>query len=384
MLNSSIFVFAFLTRCILIYLGAYASDPPAVSMTDIDYLVIWDGVCSASAPSKRPTYRYSPIFKLVLWPICRWPAYGKVLYSLSDLAFALLAYRITGRSRAVYHLWLMNPFVIALSVRGSFDSMIQLLLAWMLLAIKQHRYLISGALLGLCIHLRIYPIIFAPFIILYALVDRGLLQKELLARIVQTGLFIFAVTISFSTATLISMLMDNDYLSTGLLYHVSGRIDHRHNLSVLWAVQLACSKGKEVFCWPFAKIFQAGILAILIIRRTMVLTAPTVSKNEQDQSVDKPKYPYCHLLNDLDQACRVFVAFNSVVTAQYFSWTFALLTLSPNVVLNRTTYSKLAVFIISLGLSLGVSGALEFFGNAKHLSVVTLANAVAMGSLLFL
>lgn len=114
------------------------------------------------------------------------------------------------------------------------------------------------------------------------------------------------------------MLIDDGYLSSGLLYHVSGRVDHRHNLSILWAVQLACSKGKEVYCWPFAKLFQTVILAALIIQRVLALRTLEPIENEEAQSVLKRRYFYHQLLSDLDQACRAFVAFNSVVTAQYF------------------------------------------------------------------
>ncbi|KAE8301809.1 Dolichyl-phosphate-mannose-protein mannosyltransferase [Giardia duodenalis] len=384
MRKTSVWILALLIRCVLIWLGTYISDPPALSMTDIDYLVVWDGVCLAPVPSERPTYRYSPIFKVICWPMCRWPTYGKVLYSLSDLIFALLAYRITRHSQRVHHLWLMNPFVIALSVRGSFDSIVQTLVAWMLLTIKQHKYLMSGLLLGLCIHLRIYPIIFTPFLLLYALLDRKADQREPLDGIFRAGLLLCCTLISFFATTLISMLIDDGYLSSGLLYHVSGRVDHRHNLSILWAVQLACSKGKEVYCWPFAKLFQTVILAALIIQRVLALRTLEPIENEEAQSVLKRRYFYHQLLSDLDQACRAFVAFNSVVTAQYFSWTFATFTLSPNAVLNKTSYGKLATFVGSLGLSLCISGALEFSGKTKYLSLITLANTAAMGSLLFL
>lgn len=384
MQKTSVWVLAFLIRCVLICLGTYMSDPPALSMTDIDYLVVWDGICLAPVPSERPTYRYSPIFKVMYWPMCRWPAYGKLLYSISDLIFAWLAYRITGHSQRVHHLWLMNPFVIALSVRGSFDSIVQALLAWMLLTIKRRKYLISGFLLGLCIHLRIYPIIFTPFLLLYTLLDRKASQRELLNGIFRTGLLLFCTAISLFATTLISMLMDDGYLSSGLLYHVSGRVDHRHNLSILWGAQLACSKGKELFCWPYAKLFQTVILTALIIRRIAASRISEPIENEEDQSVSKQRYFYHQLLNDLDQACRAFVAFNSVVTAQYFSWTLATFTLSSNAVLNKRSCGRLVTFVCSLGFSLFISGALEFFGNTKYLSLITLANTIAMGSLLFL
>lgn len=384
MLKIPVLILAFLIRCIFICLGLYMSDPPALSMTDIDYLVVWDGLCLSSVPSERPTYRYSPVLKLMLWPICKWPAYGKVFYALLDIIFGLFAYKITGYNRRIYYLWLLNPFIIALSVRGSFDTVVQVLIAWMLLSLKRSKYLASGLILGVAIHLRIYPIVFTPFITIYALFNRRLVGKELLTGAIHGMSFLFGMLVSLTTATVISMLMDNGYLSAGLFYHIAGRVDHRHNLSILWGAQLACSKGKEFFCWPFAKLFQITILTTLIIRRILALSVSASNETRQGQSIFKTRYLYYQLINDLDDACRSFVVFNSVVTAQYFSWTFATSTLSSKTKLNKAAYLKASIFIVSLGLSLGISGALEFFGNTKYLSAITLANTAALGSLLLL
>lgn len=384
MLKTPILILALVIRCILVCVGVYVNDPPALSMTDIDYLVVWDGICLASVPSERTTYRYSPMLKLLLWPICSWPIYGKLLYIMFDIVFGLIAYKITGYNNRITFLWLLNPIIIALSVRGSFDTVVQVLLAYMLLTIKQSKHFTAGLILGLCIHLRIYPIIFCPFISLYVILDRRLVETCYTAGVTRVVSFLSAVVVSLTATTVLSISMDSGYLSSGLLYHIFGRVDHRHNLSILWGTQLACSKGKEAFCWPFAKIFQITILAALIIRRVLTLRVLVLNSNKQDLSIYQSNYLYHQLLNDLDDACRSFVAFNSVVTAQYFAWTFATSTLSSNTTIDKLFWFKSAIFFVSLGLSLGASASLEFFGNTNHLSIITLANVATMGSLLLL
>ncbi|CAH8479587.1 unnamed protein product [Schistosoma turkestanicum] len=63
--------------------------------------------------------------------------------------------------------WLFNPVTAIVSTRGNADSLQSCFVLACLWCILKHRIIAAGFLYGLCIHLRIYPIIYAPSIYLW-------------------------------------------------------------------------------------------------------------------------------------------------------------------------------------------------------------------------
>jgi phosphatidylinositol glycan class M len=74
-------------------------------------------------------------------------------------------------------LWLYNPFTVTISTRGSCDSLATVMLLAVLLLLMQGQRLLPALLYGLAVHFRIYPIVYAPAIVLY-LAHRQLLQQQ--------------------------------------------------------------------------------------------------------------------------------------------------------------------------------------------------------------
>ncbi|KAG2490535.1 hypothetical protein HYH03_010929 [Edaphochlamys debaryana] len=171
---------AALVRVALVCWAEYQDAHMAVKYTDIDYVVFTDAarfVASGQSPYKRSTYRYSPLLAYLVLPnIWLHPAWGKALFSASDLAAAwLMSYLLTrtGTHRSHRTLaiaaWLFNPYTLPISTRGSCDVLSVLLLLSLLACLLRGRIIASGALYGLAVHFRIYPVIYGPAIVLFLL-----------------------------------------------------------------------------------------------------------------------------------------------------------------------------------------------------------------------
>lgn len=171
----------------------------AFSYTDIDYLVFTDAarfVAAGRSPYARATYRYTPLLAWLLLPATR-PgcfAFGKLLFAAADLAAAGLIYRILrgGRARsttaagpsaavgnmdpssaAAYAcIWLLNPIVAGVSTRGSSEGLVVVVVLALLWAALRRRVALAGALLGLGVHFKIYPFVYAASIF-WALDGKG-------------------------------------------------------------------------------------------------------------------------------------------------------------------------------------------------------------------
>lgn len=148
----------------------------AVGYTDIDYLVFTDAaryVALGKSPYHRATYRYTPLLAWTLYPTV-WPgwfSFGKVLFASCDLLAGYLIYRILRRrgldaSRATNYacIWFLNPIVAGISTRGSSEGLLAVLVVAVLWAAQARQHLLAGFLLGLSVHLKIYPFIYAASI----------------------------------------------------------------------------------------------------------------------------------------------------------------------------------------------------------------------------
>ncbi|GIL78837.1 hypothetical protein Vretimale_136 [Volvox reticuliferus] len=182
-----VILLAGVVRAVLICWAEYQDHHLPVKYTDIDYIVFTDAarfVAAGGSPYQRATYRYSPLLAYLMLPnIGLHPAWGKVLFSVSDLAAAgLLDFLLLrcGASRplrsAALLMWLFNPYSATISTRGSCDVLSALLLLGLLAGLLYGKPVMSGALYGLAVHFRIYPVIYGPSIALY-LMRRALVKR---------------------------------------------------------------------------------------------------------------------------------------------------------------------------------------------------------------
>lgn len=71
----------------------------------------------------------------------------------------------TERALKFASIWLLNPMVATISTRGSSEGLLGVMVIALLWAIMQKRIAVAGVLLGLGVHFKIYPFIYAPSII---------------------------------------------------------------------------------------------------------------------------------------------------------------------------------------------------------------------------
>lgn len=170
-----LFLAATALRVVLLVYGTWQDANSAMKYTDIDYLVFTDAsrfVAAGSSPYDRDTYRYTPLLAWMLLPTTVFFSFGKVMFALSDLLAGWLILRLlkargmsVERAGAFAALWLWNPMVATISTRGSSEGLLGVLTVALLWAVESRKISLAGVVLGLGVHFKIYPFIFAPAII---------------------------------------------------------------------------------------------------------------------------------------------------------------------------------------------------------------------------
>jgi phosphatidylinositol glycan class M len=165
--------------------GLWQDANSPLKYTDIDYLVFTDAArftfssTDSSSPYERETYRYTPLLAWLLYPTTFHTggvfffSFGKVLFALADLLagyFVLLILQRhmlmpSDRACRFAAIWLLNPMVAAISTRGSSEGVLGALVAALLWAVLERRVNLAGVLLGLGVHFKIYPFIYAPAVV---------------------------------------------------------------------------------------------------------------------------------------------------------------------------------------------------------------------------
>lgn len=167
---------ATLLRLALILYSRYQDTHSPLKYTDIDYLVFTDAARSLAhsrPPYDRATYRYTPLLAWLLYPTTWggwWFESGKLVFALGDVLTGWMGWRVLeghygmGRARAgkfVGAVWLLNPMVANISTRGSSEGVVCAVVVAVLWAGLEGRAGVCGALLGLGVHLKIYPFVYA-------------------------------------------------------------------------------------------------------------------------------------------------------------------------------------------------------------------------------
>ncbi|KAK7873087.1 hypothetical protein R5R35_000368 [Gryllus longicercus] len=315
---------AFTLRMILITYGVFHDRLFPVAYTDIDYKVFTDAARHAwegRSPYDRVTYRYPPLIAWLLIPNLWLAIWGKLLFSVADVLVGWLIYKLAARqgctqSKAIFcaKTWLYNPIAIIISTRGNSDALSAALVLSSLLFVIQNkvRPLWAGVLLGLAIHVRLYPIAFSlPMYLCMGPRPTGKKkqwQNRMFAvlwpnssRLMITLACVF--TLAFLTG--IGWLMYGwPCLDESILYHLRRR-DTRHNFSVYFYL-LYLGVGQPLALWQrVAMLFPQAIL----------LFALSVTFGTRRNTL-----PFCLLTQAI-----VMVVYNTVVTAQYFVWFLSLL-----------------------------------------------------------
>ncbi|XP_047321638.1 GPI mannosyltransferase 1 [Impatiens glandulifera] len=338
----SLLIFSAVLRLLLIIFGEWQDTHMEVRYTDVDYLVFSDAasfMASGKSPYTRTTYRYSPMIAFLLIPnTLIHPTWGKFIFSLADLLvgwFIQVILRLRGVPESVstnyVMLWLFNPFTFTIGTRGNCEPVVCAMVLWFIICLMKGKLLQAAFWYGLVVHLRIYPIIYALPIILaleslhFRLgkkplleqwnselssdcqnVNRGFQLRGILGNLFTRERLMFGLTsgaVFFVFTGLFYYLYGWEFLHEALLYHLS-RADPRHNFSIyFYHIYLHYENKLSVIEKLISFLPQFLVQLALILRFAQDL-------------------PFCFFIQTV-----AFVAFNKVVTAQYFVWFFCLLPL---------------------------------------------------------
>ncbi|OAX77162.1 hypothetical protein ACJ72_08542, partial [Emergomyces africanus] len=262
---SLVFSSAILLRVVLLFSGLYQDAHSPIKYTDIDYFVFTDAakfVSQGRSPYDRATYRYTPLLAWLLVPTA-WGgsflfAFGKALFALADIVAGWLIVRVlrqqphmrmdTPRALKYASIWLLNPMVATISTRGSSEGLLGVMVIALLWAVLEKRIALAGALLGVGVHFKIYPFIYAPSII-WLLGEDGSQVKEkakgssdyyslpsvinrLLSFLNPPRIVLTLTSLSVFSALNLSMyaIYGLPFMQHTYLHHLT-RVDHRHNFS---------------------------------------------------------------------------------------------------------------------------------------------------------
>ncbi|KAL4325978.1 hypothetical protein GQ457_11G004890 [Hibiscus cannabinus] len=341
----SIFLISAIFRVGLILYGEWQDAHMEVRYTDVDYIVFSDAaslMASGQSPYKRTTYRYSPLLAFLLIPNSFFsPSWGKFLFSASDLFVGLFIRIILKQRKVPDHLctysmliWLFNPFTFTIGTRGNCEPIVCAMILWIIICLINGNVIQAACWYGLIVHFRIYPIIYALPIILF--LDPHIFQSNVKPLLCEwtsdqgkTRQINSEVTDQFDAWTAFKSIFTRsrilfglvsgsvfllctgfffrlygwEFLHEALLYHLT-RTDPRHNFSIyFYHIYLNYERDLSVLekLISFLPQFIVQMVLVFCFAKDLV---------------------FCFFVQTV-----AFVAFNKVITAQYFVWFFCLLPL---------------------------------------------------------
>jgi GPI mannosyltransferase 1 subunit M len=135
---------SFIFHILLIFYGNFhdtelADDGPLY--TDVDYRVVTDAashILRNESPYRRATYRYTPLLAYLLTPnIFFNPHWGKVIFSICNVLVGVYIGWILPKSQQSYALcWFYNPMSAIIATRGSYESIVAVLVLALVYAAK--------------------------------------------------------------------------------------------------------------------------------------------------------------------------------------------------------------------------------------------------------
>ena len=373
----SILILGAIVRVGLTLWGEVQDRSAKVRYTDIDYDVFTDGaaaVAGGGSPYDRATYRYTPLLAWALLPnVLVWAQWGKALFVAADLGVGLLIPAALphntpeGLVSAAVAAWVFNPIVAAISTRGSAEAVVVFPIVAALAAFRSKRPILAGLLIGLGIHVKLYPVIYIPAFAIACIPDNVPLSLGSITWRNYSGIaFGLASVAAFllSSAAMYA-LYGETYLDQSFFYHVR-RSDPRHNFSLyfypMYLADTETSTGPtpEIGLWlsPFVPQLGLSLLAAFALARRDL--------------------PSTLLVQTL-----IFVAFNKVITSQYFVWFYALIPMCiPVSSLSWKSWIGLFLFF-TLGQAAWLSRAyyLEFEGESTMFIQLWLASIFFMATM---
>lgn len=357
-----VYPLALLIRILLILVGEWQDRNLSIPYTDVDYEVVTDAaqlIVQGDSPYNRATYRYSPLLAYILIPnILVFQCWGKVLFSIADLAVGRCLQSIltrnglsSGAALGYASLWLLNPLSINVSTRGSFDAVTSALVLGTT-ALLEDSLCWAAIAFGLVVHLRIYPIIYAPAFVLHIAGSGQFTARKQSSRMnAATGAWrnlfsrrpmIFAL-LSATTFLLCTVVctwtFGMDFLRDAMLYHLT-RTDNRHNYSIYWYwIYLDYRAHHRWLLGLAAFVPQAALLmaAAGLLFRDLAL---------------------CIFVQT-----STFVFFNKVFTGQYMTWYLCFVPIiAPRLIPGPKTVRLLCGWVCALVLWLFVAWNLEMRG----------------------
>eukprot|EP00250_Pteridium_aquilinum_P006969 c16781_g1_i1 orf=186-1535(+) len=337
-------VMAAVLRLLFIAYGEWQDAYMEVRYTDIDYQVFSDAaalVAKGRSPFERETYRYSPLLALILVPnSLLHPAWGKFFFSAADLLAGHLIHKILGL-QGVYGktrilctaLWLFNPFTFTIATRGNCEAIVCCMILRIIYCLLKGHAVEAAVWYGLVVHFRIYPIIYVMALLIALdskssrktsaktldvcwtrseIDDAKSLKKdqskcfESLVVLLNRNRILFGVisgSVFFLLTGLCYQLYGNQFLHEALFYHLT-RTDPRHNFSIY-----------------FYHIYLHHGHSFTLIERLLSFVPQFLVQSVLTAYYAKD-VPFCFFIQTV-----AFVAFNKVITAQYFVWFFCLIPL---------------------------------------------------------
>ncbi|KAF4441458.1 GPI mannosyltransferase 1 [Fusarium austroafricanum] len=381
--TTPLFTISLFLRLGLLFYGLYQDAHSALKYTDIDYLVFTDAsrfVAAGESPYARDTYRYTPLLAWLLLPTVRFSAFGKLVFAAADLLAGWLILRVLRRrgmdeatAGGFSALWLWNPMVATISTRGSSEGLLGVLTMALLWAVERRRLGLAAIILGLSVHFKIYPFIYAPAIVWW--MDDARLGKEAKATprpsTVKEAVagFLTPDRLKFGLLSLITFIILNlvmysiygtPFLVHTYFHHVT-RIDHRHNFSP-YNVLLYLTSATPADAAPLFRIESFAFLPQLLL--SCVLIPLALAKRDLATSMMAQTF--------------AFVTFNKVCTSQYFLWYMIFLPLYlPNSSFLRNPrlgISALLLWVVSQAAWLQQGYQLEFLGISTFFPGLWLAS----------
>lgn len=375
---TAVFASAFLLRTALLIYGIYQDSVSALKYTDIDYYVFTDAARAVSrglSPYYRDTYRYTPLLAWILLPTTwggLWFHFGKALFAFSDLIagwlllFLLKRRGLSERTALKYaSVWLLNPMVANISTRGSSEGLLCVLVLALLVAFEARRIVVSGVLLGLCVHFKIYPFIYGASMI-WALGSNPIPTSAASTIFSRSSHFLnkqrtLLLVTSIATFTILNSVMyffyGRSFLQHTFFHHLT-RIDHRHNFSpyntLLYLSSAAPSLRATTTSLPSRPIsFESLAFIPQLLLSTAFLPI----------SLAKHDLPATLLAQTL-----AFVTFNKVCTSQYFLWYLIFLPLflpkSSLITRPKLGVTALVLWVLGQAAWLQQGYQLEFLGRS--------------------
>lgn len=375
--SRAVFTAAFVLRVVLLIYGSFQDAHSALKYTDIDYYVFTDAarfVSRGRSPYERATYRYTPLLAWILlptsWPGGYWFSFGKVLFAVSDILagwmiLAVLRRRGLSEESALKYAcaWLLNPMVATISTRGSSEGLLCVMVMAVLWAVEMRHIGLTGFLLGLSTHFKIYPFIYGVSI-LWALepniapTKTSTLMQHLSSFFSTSRVTLLLVSLLTFCAlnSLMYAIYGHPFLQHTFLHHIT-RLDHRHNFSpyntLLYLSSSAAKPASTGSLVPATFDFSRLAFVPQFVLSTLVLPL----------SLSKRDLPTTLLAQTL-----AFVTFNKVCTSQYFLWYLIFLPVylprSSFLANPRLGVTALAAWVAAQGLWLQQGYELEFWGRS--------------------